>query len=167
MQFESHLSTTISLQMFAGESVDDISLLSLLAACSLEDADDIRGRRKGKARGGPLSDEELALELFAEEAHALETLAQDMLLAQSIDRAIREDAVLLDAYARTEEIERGDREIARAIAEGRPPPTRTATPVPTVSAVATASTAAFTNVTVTTSSSNTSCVRFMIVAAHC
>ncbi|KAI0735373.1 hypothetical protein C8Q76DRAFT_712045 [Earliella scabrosa] len=163
LQFESHLSITISLQMFAGESVDDISLLSLLAACSLEDADDIRGRRKGKARGGPLSDEELALELFAEEARTLEILAQDMLLARSIDRAIREDVVLLDAYARTEEMERSDREIARAIAEGRPPPTRTATPVQTVSPEAAAPAAAFANVTATTSSSNRSSVTSSIL----
>lgn len=102
---------------------DTIALLALIAAYSLEDVDNIQGRRKGKETLGRQStDEELALELFAEEARALERLARDMVLAQSIDQAICVDAALLAEHERAEEVARGDREIARAIAEGRTPP---------------------------------------------
>ncbi|RDX56062.1 hypothetical protein OH76DRAFT_1452169 [Lentinus brumalis] len=107
----------------ASGAEDTIALLALIAAYSLEDVDSIQGRRKGKETlGGQPTDEELALELFAEEARALETLARDMVLAQSINQAICVDAALLAEHERAEEVARGDREIARAIAEGRTPP---------------------------------------------
>ncbi|RPD81806.1 hypothetical protein L226DRAFT_555892 [Lentinus tigrinus ALCF2SS1-7] len=101
---------------------DIMALLSLVAAYSLEDVDQIQGRRKGKDRGGPPSDEELAFELFADEARALELLTRDMALAQSIDQALCADATLLAEYERAEEIAMRDREIARTIFEGRTPP---------------------------------------------
>ncbi|TFK87946.1 hypothetical protein K466DRAFT_662662 [Polyporus arcularius HHB13444] len=107
----------------ASGAEDTIALLALIAAYSLEDVDSIQGRRKGKETlGGQPTDEELALELFAEEARALERLAHDMVLAQSINQAICMDAALLAEHERAEEVARGDREIARAIAEGRTPP---------------------------------------------
>ncbi len=120
--------------MFAEGVLSDpeaASLLSLVASCSLEDVEAIQGRRKGKDRGGPLTDEELALQLFAEEARALQILAQDIALARSIDNALRADATILDQYEQIEQVERHDREVARALAEGRPPPTRRPTPAPT------------------------------------
>ncbi|KAI0724363.1 hypothetical protein C8T65DRAFT_733999 [Cerioporus squamosus] len=106
----------------ASGTEDAAALLSLVAAYSLEDVDNIQGRRKGKDTGEQQTDEELAFELFAEEARALEMLARDMVLAQSITQAISVDAALLAELERAEEVARGDREIARAIAEGRTPP---------------------------------------------
>ncbi|KAI0757199.1 hypothetical protein C8Q80DRAFT_1215891 [Daedaleopsis nitida] len=103
--------------------VDVATLLALVAACTLQDVDDIQECRKGKNTAGPLSDEDFALQLFADDARVLQDLARDMALAHSIDKALRADAPVLEEFVRLEEIARGDREIARAIAEGRPPPT--------------------------------------------
>ncbi|KAI0374361.1 hypothetical protein BV20DRAFT_1033200 [Pilatotrama ljubarskyi] len=103
------------------ENSDETALLSLIAALSLEDIDQVQGRRKGKAQDGPLSDEELAFQLFAEEASALDTFARDVAFARSLDSALESDARLLEEYAQTEEMARRDREFARALAEGRQP----------------------------------------------
>ena len=89
-----------------------VELLSLIAALSLQDVDEVYGRRKGKAVDGPPSDEELALQLFAEEARALQVYAQDIELAQSIANA---DAELVAQYVQIEEFERRDREAAIAM----------------------------------------------------
>ena len=87
-----------------------VELLSLIAALSLEDVDEVYGRRKGKAVDGPPSDEELALQLFAEEAYALQVYARDIELAQSIA-----NAELLAQYAQIEDFELRDREAAIAM----------------------------------------------------
>ncbi|TBU35055.1 hypothetical protein BD311DRAFT_201275 [Dichomitus squalens] len=102
---------------------EELTLLALVASYGLQDVEDIRGRKKGKAISGPLSDEELALQFFAEEARALQTLVSDIAFAHSIDEALRTDADLLEEHERAEEVARRDREIARAIAEGRAPTT--------------------------------------------
>lgn len=106
----------------AAVAEDAIGLLSLVAACSLEDVDSVLGRRKGKDSGGLPTDEELAFTLFASEARALQILTRDMAFAQSMDHALRTDATLLAECCRAEEMARRDREIAIAIAEGRTPP---------------------------------------------
>ncbi|KAI0361832.1 hypothetical protein OH77DRAFT_1418090 [Trametes cingulata] len=102
-------------------SDETVALLSLIAALSLEDIDQVQGRRKGKATDAPLSDEELAFQLFAEEASALDTFSRDLAFAQSLDKALESDARLLEEFAQAEEMARRDREYARALAEGRRP----------------------------------------------
>ena len=124
---------------------EELALLALIASYGLQDVEDIRGRRKGRDIAGPPSDEELALQCFTEEAHALQTLIRDIAFARSIDEAVHTDAAILEEHERAEEIARGDREIARAIAEGRPPPTnilaRSLSRASSVSTLATTSTA--------------------------
>ena len=103
-----------------------VELLSLIAALSLEDVDEVYGRRKGKAVDGPPSDEELALQLFAEEARALQVYAQDIELAQSIANA---DAELVAQYVQIEEFERRDREAAIAMSRAWSSQSPTAAPI--------------------------------------
>ncbi|KAI8995299.1 hypothetical protein BD414DRAFT_410253 [Trametes punicea] len=100
---------------------DPATLLSLIAKLSLEDVNELRSQHVGARSDGTLTDEELALELFAEEATVLDTFARDMRVAQSLGRALESDADLLDDMARLEEMARRDREFAIAIAEGRRP----------------------------------------------
>ncbi|OJT12598.1 Protein ariadne-2 [Trametes pubescens] len=101
---------------------DDVALLSLIAALSLEDINEVRKQSDRGPLGGPSDDEILALQLFAEEATALDALASDIRFAQSLDKALESDARLLEELATSEEACRRDREFARALAEGRPPP---------------------------------------------
>ena len=111
--------------------------MPVVAALYLEDIREIERRRKGKAsiRVGP-SDEELAFQLFAQEAQALQALTRDMTMARSLDRALRTDTALLDEHERYEEAARRDREVAHALAENRPPPANdTAAPSSTGSMV--------------------------------
>ncbi|KAI0662640.1 hypothetical protein C8Q70DRAFT_1089640 [Cubamyces menziesii] len=104
------------------EHLDDtIALLSLIAAFTLEDVNEIKAQQDAKGQDGALTDEELALQLFAEEAGALDAMANDMLVAQSLDRALKADAGLLEEFARMEETARRDREYAIAISQGRRP----------------------------------------------
>ena len=112
-----------------------VELLSLIAALSLQYVDEVYGRRKGKAVDGPPSDEELALQLFAEEARALQVYAQDIELAQSIANA---DAELVAQYVQIEEFERRDREAAVAMSRaGSESPTVSMHSVPSSTAIRT------------------------------
>ncbi|KAI0651662.1 hypothetical protein C8Q79DRAFT_997011 [Trametes meyenii] len=104
------------------------ALLSLVATLTLEDVSEIRNQRTDEVQDGALKDEDLALQLFAEEAGALDIFARDMLFAQSLDRALESDTTLLREFAQAEESARRDREFAIALAGGRPPP-REAVPV--------------------------------------
>ncbi|KAI0639212.1 hypothetical protein C8Q77DRAFT_1043749 [Trametes polyzona] len=100
-------------------------LLSLVAALSLEDIEHVRRQSvltAGSPGSGSPNDEEFALQLFAEEALALESLARDMRLAQSLNTALEADTGLLEEIARSEEACRRDREYALALAAGRPLP---------------------------------------------
>lgn len=101
---------------------EDVALLSLIAALSLEDINEVRKQSDRGSLGGPSDDEIFALQLFAEEAAALDALASDIRFAQSLDSALESDARLLEELATSEEACRRDREFARALAEGRPPP---------------------------------------------
>ncbi|KAL1952155.1 hypothetical protein VTO73DRAFT_1304 [Trametes versicolor] len=101
---------------------EDVALLSLIAALSLEDINEVRKQSDRGSLGGPSDNEIFALQLFAEEAAALDALASDIRFAQSLDSALESDARLLEELATSEEACRRDREFARALAEGRPPP---------------------------------------------
>ncbi|EIW64861.1 uncharacterized protein TRAVEDRAFT_110250 [Trametes versicolor FP-101664 SS1] len=101
---------------------EDAVLLSLIAALSLEDINEVRKQSDRGPLGGPSDDEIFALQLFAEEAAALDALASGIRFAQSLDSALESDARVLEELATSEEACRRDREFARALAEGRPPP---------------------------------------------
>jgi len=98
--------------------------LALIASLALEDINDVQSRRKGKAKSGaPLTDEEVAFQLFAEEANSLISFSHDAILARSVDSALRSDRSLLREFAAMEVAATRDRQFAVALAEGRPPPT--------------------------------------------
>ncbi|KAH9911610.1 uncharacterized protein B0H18DRAFT_347537 [Fomitopsis serialis] len=103
------------------------SYLALIASFALQDIDDVSATRKGKRSAqAPKSDEELAFELFAEEAHSLLSLTQDMTFAQSLDDALRADHDILQEVLQEDEVARSDREYASALQEGRTPATTSA-----------------------------------------
>jgi hypothetical protein len=107
---------------FAGE---DHELLSLFAACALEDVHDQQASQKGKARhDAPLNDAEIALRLYAEEAEALAVFSRDRALAHSVDSALTTDRTALAEFMREELDARYDHEMALALAQGRPVPPR-------------------------------------------
>lgn len=97
--------------------------LALVASLTLEDLEDVRTSRKGKARSNiPLSDEEFAFQLYAEEANNLLAYSQDSAYAQSIDNALGTDRILLRDYMTLEIQAARDRDVALALNEGRAPP---------------------------------------------
>lgn len=60
-------------------------MLDLAARLSLADVDELIGQHKGKAReGAPLSDAEIALNLFAEDARSMSLFNSDRALARSL-----------------------------------------------------------------------------------
>lgn len=132
---------------------EDVALLSLIAALSLEDINEVRKQSDRGPLGGPSDDKIFALQLFAEEATALDALASDIRFAQSLDSALESDARVLEELATSEEACRRDREFARALAEGGPPPYEA---VPRPQAVQARS---------TTASSTASVVRIKAVAS--
>ncbi|KAI0786014.1 hypothetical protein C8Q75DRAFT_773761 [Abortiporus biennis] len=99
--------------------VDYEETLALIASLALEDIDNIRSQRKGKAKAGAtISDEELAFRLFAEEANSLLGVAQDAVLAKSIDTALSTDRRILRDFASAEVAAIRDRQFAVALSEG-------------------------------------------------
>lgn len=91
--------------------------LALVASLALADIGAVQSRRKGKAlHGTPLTDEELAFQLFAEEANSLLAVSQDAIIAQSIDRALHDDRAILRTYAAAEAREMRDRDMALSLA---------------------------------------------------
>ncbi|OBZ78906.1 hypothetical protein A0H81_00576 [Grifola frondosa] len=103
---------------------DPNALLALVAQLSLEDIDLLQAGRKGKAKDTVVTDEELALQLLAEDARALLNFTKDMAFARSLDRALDADYTLVEELARAEADARADREMAVALSDGRPPPYR-------------------------------------------
>ena len=100
---------------------DTAKNLELIASLALLDIDKVNSSRKGKAQdGAPLTDEELAFRLFAEEANSLLVASRDAVLAESIDSALRTDAAFLRAYAATEAQEARDRNMAFSLSGKTP-----------------------------------------------
>ncbi|CCM02211.1 uncharacterized protein FIBRA_04291 [Fibroporia radiculosa] len=102
-------------------SYDDT--LATIAELTLADIDSFQASRKGKKNASaPLSDAELALQLYAEEAQHLLGVAKDVVFARSIDSALDSDFALVSELARAEASACHDRDVAVAISRGRPPP---------------------------------------------
>lgn len=97
--------------------------LELIASLALLDIDRVQSAWKGKALDGvPLTDEELAFQLFAEEANSLLVVSRDATLAESMDKALRTDRALLRAYANAEAQEARDRNVAFSLSGQSPAP---------------------------------------------
>jgi len=93
-------------------TTDDPSLEAVLRA-SLEEAVTRGEHLQGKAReGAPLTAEQLAVQLHIAELEAALRSALDSQLARSIDRAVDEDAQMVQFFQEVEEREREDRLLA-------------------------------------------------------
>lgn len=115
-------------------------LLHLFATLSLQDIDEIQVNRKGKSRHDvPLTDEELAFQLYTEEANSLLAFASDAILARSVDNALRTDRALIRQMVATENIAFRDRQYALALSQGRTPPPSTPPPAASTQSRATSS----------------------------
>ncbi|KAH9950515.1 hypothetical protein B0H21DRAFT_538336 [Amylocystis lapponica] len=108
---------------------DFSSTLSAIARLSLAEVEDVRAREKGKSRAtSSPSDEQLAFQLFADEAQALLRVTEDEVFARSLDSALDTDRSIIEEFLQAEAGARADREMAVALSEGRPPPRRSSTP---------------------------------------
>ncbi|OCH96607.1 hypothetical protein OBBRIDRAFT_13292 [Obba rivulosa] len=117
-------------ELYAPASYEDASLVhKVVAQLSLADIQAIQAGRKGKWRESTqLTDEEYALQLFAEEANALLRVAEDAIFAQSLAAAVDADRSALEELARDEVVARADREMALALHAGQPATQRPSTP---------------------------------------
>lgn len=110
----------------ANHSADDgrdSDLLSLIAALTLEDVKELQDHRQSSivsaSSQDTLSDEELAVQLYAEEANSLLLFAQDAALAYSINAALRSDRGLIREMVQEETAAIRDRRMALAMSAGR------------------------------------------------
>ncbi|KAH9950516.1 hypothetical protein B0H21DRAFT_819309 [Amylocystis lapponica] len=106
------------------------AVLAYISQLQLEDIDDLQSRSHGKARDtstsdAPLSDEEFAMMLFAEEAQGLLSVTKDYIMGPA-----HSGRSLIEELAAMEEMARLDREMALALSEGREPPVRPIIDVP-------------------------------------
>ena len=119
-------------------SMDDPSLEAALRV-SLEEATERGEHLQGKAReDAPLTAEQLALQLHVAELEAALRSALDSRFARSFERAIDEDAQMIQFFREIEERERQDRALALGMAVPRSA-SRTST-YPAAAAAATAAT---------------------------
>lgn len=103
---------------------EDDQTWALVASLALMDIEDVQSSRKGKGREDqPISDEELAFQLYAEEVNALLTSQSDLILARSVDSALRTDRGVLKRFASEEAAAARDREYALKLSRGRTLPT--------------------------------------------
>ena len=113
-----------------GEEDDVVTLFNIVASSALQDIAELRANHKGKSREGSLlSDYQLALEVFAEEATSLLQATRDFEIALGLEKAMRMDAGILEEHRTMEERASRDREMALALSEGRAPPHRPPTPL--------------------------------------
>jgi len=96
-------------------TTDDLSLETILRV-SIEEAVTRGEHLQGKAReGAPLTPEQLALQLHIAELEAALQSALDSRFARSLERAVDEDAQIIQSFQELEVREREDRVIALAI----------------------------------------------------
>lgn len=116
-------------EISAGLGDESAALLALIAELCLEDVDDITAGRKGKSKASfAPSDEEIAFELFAQEAKSLLDFTKDLTYARSIDSALETDRSLVEEHMRLETRAHEDREFALALSQGRVPVNRSIMP---------------------------------------
>ena len=113
-----------------GDDDEAIALVQAVAACALDDIAELQAAHKGKSKDGvPLPDDQLALELFADEARALLQSTRDLEIALGLEKAMRMDAAILEEHRTMEERASRDHEMALALDQGRQPPRRPPTPL--------------------------------------
>ena len=112
---------------------DDLSL-EIALRVSLEEATDRGEHIQGKAReDAPLTAEQLAIQLHVAELEAALRSALDSRFARSVERAIDDDAQMIQFFQEMEEREREDRVLALGMRTGM---SRSASRTPTYPAAA-------------------------------
>ncbi|KAF7789869.1 hypothetical protein EIP86_000817 [Pleurotus ostreatoroseus] len=95
-----------------------VDMIAYITRLDLDDIESLQERSRHKGQGGTtLSDEELAMLLFVEEAEGLLNIVKGHGAS-----SVRQPATLLQELVEREEMERYDHEVALAIHEGRPIP---------------------------------------------
>ena len=90
-----------------------------MVTLALNDIQDFKDSRKGKSReGAPLTNEEVALDIQAENLKALLIVLQDQRIALSIDEALHADAAALSALSLANQGELDDHLAALALESG-------------------------------------------------
>jgi hypothetical protein len=103
---------------------DDLETSKLIAQLTLDDIDEVGGRRKGKARvDAPASDEEIAFRDQREYWEGVIRTIDDHILAQSINNAIASDRPYINVLAAMEQAATDDRAAALALSRGEALPT--------------------------------------------
>ena len=123
------MSSTLTEVLSSTTESRDSDLFSLIAALTLEDVEELQKDNRSSIFSSPssanqdtLSDEELAVQLYAEEANSLLLFAQDAALAYSIQEALRTDRSLIREMVRQETQETRDHRMALALHAGRHTP---------------------------------------------
>ncbi|KZT06377.1 uncharacterized protein LAESUDRAFT_743524 [Laetiporus sulphureus 93-53] len=100
---------------------DDLTtILAMIAELCLDDIDNIESAHKGKGKASTTpTDEEIALQLLAEDARSLLAVSKDAAFARSVDKALEADHALIEELVRMEATARHDREHAFALHRGR------------------------------------------------
>ena len=97
----------------------DLASSQLILRLTLEDIDELKEGRKGKARyDTPQTDSEYALDLQAESTRVALQVASDAALAASMGEALMTDRQCLIAIAKSEQAAVDDRRAAVALSKG-------------------------------------------------
>ncbi|GBE78159.1 hypothetical protein SCP_0110420 [Sparassis crispa] len=105
------------------------AVFTYISGLDIDDIDSLQSRSRGKAVGegsgptSPVSDEEFAFLLFAQEAQALLNITKDHIVTTRKD-GDNPSRSLVEELAAIEEMARHDRQMAIALSEGREPPRR-------------------------------------------
>ena len=114
-------STSFHMDFMMTEEFDAVTdILTYISRLDLDDIDSLQSRSQRKPDAHYLADEDLAMQLFAEEAEGLLNLAREH---RSEDNAAQ-SLSMLDELLQLEEDARYDHQVALAIAEDRPIPPR-------------------------------------------
>jgi hypothetical protein len=106
--------------MNSTDFASDVALSVLIANLHLSDIDEINLSYKGKARANvPLSDEELAFQLQAENFRELVGTLEDRRFAESLGRALDTDEDYLAAFSTVELGAHDDHAAALALSSGQ------------------------------------------------
>lgn len=108
----------IDVDIFGPRDLDDADLKAIIAV-QLADLEDAltHGDPKGKRKLGTASPTMTAMLSYREYLESAETIIADNKLAQSIDRALNEDAELLSQVMAEEQLAQMDRRIALSLSE--------------------------------------------------
>ncbi|KAL8880876.1 MAG: hypothetical protein Q9198_001802 [Flavoplaca austrocitrina] len=102
---------------FSLQEVDDASA-ALILQLQREDAEELQRSSKGKNREDVISDHDLAIELFQQDIHEMNTFLTDRCMSRSLARAVVADSAFLTDEVAREDTLANDRMMAQRIQRG-------------------------------------------------